>query len=580
MHYTRSLAMYIAYKIVHRLFLYPYLLSPLRSVPGPPLGNPFLGQASKLSAEDSGEYQREWIKEHGSIIRVVGPIGMERLMFLSPEALQQILVKGWLDYPRPRYLRKILGMVTGYGLLTVTGDEHRQMRKAMNPAFSITNLTAQTDMYYEPIEGLIEVLTSEIKAQDSQEIASSQVMMYEWLSKVTLDIICETAFGYRTDSLHNPHNELAEAYEHLLSLQSSSNMGKLILCMSIPGGPRFLASEWAYEHRSWFRLLSTFAPLETLLDSMHTIRRISAQMLAEKIRETSGITIDDMHTKKDIMSLLVRARQADLTKDGAYSMTDEAMVDQVLTFLGAGHETTASGLSWTLWLLANNAEVQQRLRDEVTPVLENNPRPDYRTLKEMQYLDCVIMEGLRVMPPVPITTRKAARTDYIEGVLVPKGTLLHICIRSINTWEAIWGDDAEEFRPERWRDLPKAYDPAFSFLPFIAGPHACIGKTMAIVEMKAILAALIANFEFRPTYEGQVAKPAAAITMRLPTSPDNECLHLLLYISTNRPLRDLRHDVTIALLVLHVLVRAKVGPEYFSHSDQEKISRYESKAVR
>ncbi len=94
--------MYSAYKIVHRLFLYPYLLSPLRSVPGPPLGNPFVGQASKLSAEDSGEYQREWIKEHGSIIRVVGPIGMERLMFLSPEALQQILVKGWLDYPRVR----------------------------------------------------------------------------------------------------------------------------------------------------------------------------------------------------------------------------------------------------------------------------------------------------------------------------------------------------------------------------------------------------------------------------------------------------------------------------------------------
>ncbi len=78
--------------------------------------------------------------------------------------------------------------------------------------------------------------------------------------------------------------------------------------------------------------LCQVAPLETLLDSMHTIRRISAQMLAEKIRETSGITIDDMHTKKDIMSLLVRARQADLTKDGAYSMTDEAMVDQVVCF--------------------------------------------------------------------------------------------------------------------------------------------------------------------------------------------------------------------------------------------------------
>jgi len=190
------------------------------------------------------------------------------------------------------------------------------------------------------------------------------------------------------------------------------------------------------------------------------------------------------------------------------------MMDQVLTFLGAGHETTATGLSWTLWLLAKDQESQNRLRLEVGPVFAENPQPGYRDLKDLSWLDCVVLESLRVMPPVPLTSRMAEKTDYIDGVLVPKGTFLTIPIRVVNTWKVVWGEDAEEFKPSRWLDLPKNYHSSLSMLSFIAGPHACIGKTMAIIEMKAILAALITNFSFEPAYAGQTAKPTAAITMK------------------------------------------------------------------
>jgi len=124
------------------------------------------------------------------------------------------------------------------------------------------------------------------------------------------------------------------------------------------------------------------------------------------------------------------------------------------------------------------------------------------------------MESLRIMPPVPLTARVASKTDYIDGVLVPKGTLFYILIRVVNTWKEIWGEDAEQFNPERWLNLPKDYHPTFSMLSFIAGPHACIGKTMAIIEMKAVLAALIVNFEFEPSIPDQITKPAAAITIK------------------------------------------------------------------
>jgi len=146
--------------------------------------------------------------------------------------------------------------------------------------------------------------------------------------------------------------------------------------------------------------------------------------------------------------------------------------------------------------------------------MAETPHPDYRTLKDLKWLDCVVMESLRVMPPVPLTVRIAKETGVIDDIVIPKGTMFYIPIRPVNTWKAIWGEDAEEFHPERWLNLPPSYHPSFSMLSFIAGPHACIGKTMAIIEMKAILAGLIVNFEFDLGYEGQKAKPSAAITMK------------------------------------------------------------------
>ncbi|KAG5645437.1 hypothetical protein DXG03_006261 [Asterophora parasitica] len=392
---------------------------------GPPSGHLIYGQFPAIIKGEAGIPQREWVKEYGPVVRAVGPLGIERLIFMKPDALHKILVSDWVDYPRPGFMRHILGLIAGYGLLTVTGNEHKQMRKFINPAFSIPGLVAlpETDMYYDPIESLIKIMQTHIDSEKSPDVGK-EFLMYEWMSKVTLDIICETAFGYRTDSLHDPHNDLAEAYEKLISMQTGPNLARFIAIMVIPGVPQLLASDWAYRHRHWFALSQTLARIATLIESMHRIKQISATILAEKMQ--ASVAISDTDTKRDVMSLLVHARKADPEKDKGYAMSDEVMMDQVLTFLGAGHETTASGLAWTLWLLANDQESQARLREEVTPLLSENPRPDYRSLKDLQWLDCVVMESLRVLPPVPMTFRSAAKTDYIDGVLVPKGTILYI----------------------------------------------------------------------------------------------------------------------------------------------------------
>ncbi|KIJ40563.1 hypothetical protein M422DRAFT_32212 [Sphaerobolus stellatus SS14] len=499
---------FVIYLILHQLFLKPLILSPLKRVPGPSLGHPIFGQFLNIITSQPGKIQHEWAEQYGPVVRTIGPFGVDRMMFLNPSALQRILVSEWLEYPRPDFLRHILGVTAGYGLLTVTGNEHKLMRRTMNPAFSLSNLMAQTDMYYPPLEGLIQVLHKRIQSE-SDPSKGTEILVYDWMSKATLDIICATAFGYHPDSVHKDDNELASAYHELLNLQSGPNIACLTACMMIPGFPKFVRTRFAHKYRKLIFRGTVLAPIAILVSSMNRIMAISRQMLDEKLQEAD---VKDSQTKKDIMSLLVRARRNET--DNVYKMTDQDLMEQVLTFLGAGHETTASGISWTLWLLATNPEYQTRLREELLPVLEANPRPDYRTLKDLTLLDGVIMESLRLLPPVPLTLRRSTRDDTVDGNFIPKGTLLYISIRVINTYSGIWGPDAQEFRPERWSNLPSTYNSTFSFSSFIAGPHSCIGRTMAIMEMKAIIAGLIAHFSFERAYEGQVARPTAAITMK------------------------------------------------------------------
>ncbi|KAF9055322.1 cytochrome P450 [Hymenopellis radicata] len=457
--------------LVYRLFLYPYFLSPLRSVPGPSIGHPILGRLLTFHGERIGIPQRQWFRKYGPVVRVMAPIGMERLLILDHEVASEILVKNWKAYPRGTYINKLLELIAGRGLLTLHGDEHQHIRKAMNPAFSLSSLSSQSEMYHAPIQSFVDVLSARLK-QDGSDV----IHMYDLLSKVTLDILCETAFGYRSNSICDSSNELSVAYENILRIQTASNMAVFFLFAHIPGGIWLMSSEWAYQHRAWYRYTGVgfFDDVATLLESMNT---------------------------KDIMSELVRARQ----DDADFALTDEGLMDQVLTFLIGGHETISSGLSWTLWLLATHKDCQDRLREEVLSAFIPF-KPDYKQLKSLPFLDCVIMESLRLMSPIPIISRMARETCTIKGMAIPKGTFMHICIRNINTSEDLWGEDAENFRPERWLNLPDTYHPTFSRITFSTGPRNCIGKNMAILEMKAILTSLITKFEFSPAYQGQTPK--------------------------------------------------------------------------
>ncbi|KAH8827394.1 cytochrome P450 [Flagelloscypha sp. PMI_526] len=502
--------------LIYKTIIYPRYVNPLRHIPGPK-GSWTSGQVFVLEAGEPGIPFREWIKEYGPIVRFTGFFGAERVVLTRPEALQKILTSDWMDYPRPMFLRNVLGTVAGYGLLTVTGDVHRRMRKAMNPAFSLTSLGAQMDTFHDVTDTLVKIMGTMVDIAPSSTGAVFPV--YGLVSKATLDMICLASFGYRTDSLNNPDNELANAYDNLMALQDGRTLLLSMIIFSIPGFSAYVNSEFGYKTKDiFFGWSSDGERLVKLVDTMHRIRAVSRQILKEKLAEASQFGLSEVQEKRDIMSILIREREAEKAQlgGGNITMNNQAMMDQVLTFLTAGHDTTASSITWTLWLLANDQDTQQRLREEVTAVFEANPRPEYRELKDLPWLDSVVMESVRLMPAAPVSTRYVTKTGVIDGHVIPAGTHILIPIRAINTNKDVWGPDAEEFHPSRWFNLPPEVQKNMNmnFLSFLAGPHSCIGKTMSLMETKAAIAKLVMIFVFEPTHSGQVAHPIGAVTMK------------------------------------------------------------------
>ncbi|KAF9235961.1 cytochrome P450 [Melanogaster broomeanus] len=194
---------------------------------------------------------------------------------------------------------------------------------------------------------------------------------------------------------------------------------------------------------------------------------------------------------------------------------------EVPTFLVAGHETTSTATTWALYAMALAPDIQTKLREELISV--DTETPSMEDLMALPYLDAVVRETLRLYTPFPNIVRVAMKDDVIpleqpftdksgvlhHGIRIRKGDLVLIPILAMNTSEELWGDDAHEFKPERWDNIPEAISriPGLwsHLLTFFGGPRSCIGYRFALVQMKVVLFTLVRAFEF------ELAVPASEI---------------------------------------------------------------------
>ncbi|KAK0531124.1 hypothetical protein OC835_003776 [Tilletia horrida] len=513
--------------IFYITWLRPRYFPRVRGLPTPPLGGWLLGHLPAMLADEPERTLRRWYEQYGKetgAIRFVSAVGLERIVITRYAALKHILVLKPYDFPKPPWAAKILQSVVGEGLLTYEGKAHKDLRMYMNKAFSNKHLQAQYELYHGPVQNFIKIIRGEIEKGNGK----TRMDMYAWSSRCLLDIIGRAAFGIEIDSLHHDKSPLGTAYHNLVLLQSAENLAGFIFLMNIPFGLGsrtvfWLSSKpWGSDAVAsavkWLTRIGLGILGNELKDmiiftrSMYTVSTVAAELREEKLAEAKKLGPHALDRGKvDVLSLLI---SASVQEDSAYKMDAAAVKNSVLTILGAGHETTASGVTWTLWLLASHQDVQNKLRAEVQELLSVYENPPFDKLKELPYLNAVVKESLRVEPPVPATVRQAKYDSVVDGIFIRKGTVIEIPSYVVNTnIYSPWGEDAHEFKPERWFNLPDGYDPSFSLLTFIAGAHQCIAKTMAQTEMALLTCMLIAHFKFDLVEDFPVEREAS-ITQR------------------------------------------------------------------
>ncbi|KAH9016227.1 cytochrome P450 [Lactarius pseudohatsudake] len=504
-------ALYILYVLIlGRIRAYR---SPLQNVPGPKEAHWFSGDFVDVQEPDSSRLQEEWVRTYGHVMRYHSRFGTVRLLTVDPVAIAYILQNSEI-FQKSDFLRFSLGTFTGRGLLFVEGPQHRKQRKVMNPAFGPTQVRKFTSMFLEKSLELRDIW-ADLISKSTRKDGKLSFNAFVWLNKVTLDIIGLTGFNYAFNSLHSPDEKQNELYESIRSmLTTKAGQFMFILQLFFP----------------LFRPIPT-ARSRVLNRSMEVMRRIGSRLIQEKKAAVlaelslgaSGVVEKHDVQGHDLLSLLIKSNIASDMPE-SMRMSDEEILSQVPTFLLAGHETSSTAIAWTLFALSCHPVIQTTLRAELRTCPTDMPTMDQ--LNALPYLEGVVREVLRLYAPVSSTQRIAMHDAEIplqkpfkdncgimqSSIRVFKGDSVAIPIRLLNRSTEIWGEDANEFRPERWESVPEAAHAVPSvyghLATFIAGAHACIGYRFSVVEIKALLFTLVRGFEF------ELALPAEDIVRR------------------------------------------------------------------
>ena len=447
---------------------------------------------------------------NSGLLRYLGIFNIERVFPTTPEVLKEVLHTKSYSFVKPPLVTRNIGSILGKkGLFFAEGEEHMVQRKLLLPAFSHGHIKGLVPGFWckgvEMTEKVAEVVRSSRNGAGDGGDSGVVVQMGRWFSLVTLDIIGSCGFGYEFRALESASisggsniedksgSELADAYNTVFN---TGGLSRMVAILSI------IFPFWLV----WSLPLKRTRDLER---AASTIRRVTAQIITSK-KSTLAASREDSESG-DILSIMLKSN-AYMGSDGECSMRD-----QMMTFLAAGHETTATSMIWAIHVLSlpENRHIQSRLRGEVHAAFPSGlpTTVTYDQISSLKYLSYITSEVLRLYPPVGATLRMAAEDTSLNGSFIPKGTTLMISPFAINRSVALWGADAEEFRPERWasrEDGAAAVESNYGFLTFLAGPRGCIGNVFAKVEFKCLLAVTIGRFAFEQDGKREVVVKAGA----------------------------------------------------------------------
>ncbi|KAJ7724643.1 cytochrome P450 [Mycena metata] len=463
--------------------------STLDNIPGPPPTSFITGNLTEYHDADGWDFQQKLEQDYGRIVRFQGLLGARVLFVFDPTAMQSILVKDQNIYEESKETLTMNSLLFGPCILSTEGEHHRKFRKTMIPAFSTANLRRMVPTFYEVVQRL-----------DLNNI----------LCRTSLELIGQTGIGYSFDPML-PGKERTDQYARALKglLPAAFKLG-----IWLPLLPAILK----IPSRAFLRLMISVLPLPALRETRDLVDFMAAnalKLVQERKEAIRNGTVEVKDDAKDIMSLLMKGNMAN---EKALHLTDEELVASTSIIIFAATDTTSSSLNRLLHIIAQNPDIQDKLRAEILSYPETM---DHDTIVGLPYLDAVIRETMRLYPPVtPAITRQAVEDTVmplskpvtgVDGTImdtikVPKGTICYVAIGASNHDKQVWGEDALEFRPERWVNgkaesvTTKLCGVYGNTMTFIGGGRSCIGFKFSQLEMsewnKVVLCVLLRAFKF------------------------------------------------------------------------------------
>ena len=410
-----------------------------------------------------------YTKKYGDFYRFKIPNNPQIIVVSNPQAIKEIFT-ATPDAFRSAEANKIFSFLLGSNsILLLDGQAHRNRRRLIMPPFRSEAL----QQYEQKIVEVTNLYCDRLKIGEPFEVRS-------WMQDITLEVILNVVFGIDTGSKHEKIKSL------LVKLLEIFNTPSKSLLLIFP----LLQKDWG-KYSPWGRFLRLKAEIK--------------QIIYEEIEHKRGLLEQESH--QDILSLLL------LTKDeSGRGLTDEELYDELITLLFAGHETTASALSWLLYWIHYQPQVQIKIRSELNSLGDDT---DYKAINNLPYLDAVISETLRIYPVVTgAFARISTKPTSILGYKLETDNWLSISIYALHHREDLYSN-SKQFKPERF--LEKIYPP-YEYIPFGGGNRRCVGAALALLELKLVAVTILSRFQLELTSKRPLYPVRRGITLAPPAN--------------------------------------------------------------
>ncbi|CAB3365212.1 Hypothetical predicted protein [Cloeon dipterum] len=400
------------------------------------------------------------------------------LIVMDPELVKAIIVKDFSHFVDHAFeVSEESDPMQSKNLFNMKGQKWREMRNKLSPTFTSGKMKGM----YPLVEDCAKNVESFIRQHQNENVDIKDL-----LARFTTDVIGSCAFGVSIDSVYEPHNQFRAMGKRMLEVDFIQAIKNACIVFLPELAKLFKFKFFPEEVNDFFRNL---------------VKQIVSQ------RTKSG------NMRKDFMQLLIQLKQLGKLKQDDeveksehegwaavqtdYKLTDDDIVAQALVFFFAGFETSSSNMTFAMLELARHPDVQQKARDNIEEVLQrHNGQMSYQALQEMTFLDWIMLESLRMYPPVTVINRMCTKKYKIpdSDLTLEKGDLVMIPNRALQN-DPDYFDNPEVFNPERFSDEEKNHKNQFIFLPFGEGPRQCIGMRFAKMQSKLGLYTILRNFE-------------------------------------------------------------------------------------